>query len=245
MTDTYCFADRTIRVTSLHERVHRYCEAYRTDGAPDFCVTTDQADIEYERKKSAEEDARMGVPTRVYSDGYLEELAVYRKIAERMPEYDTFLFHGSIIAVDGSAYAFTAKSGTGKSTHARLWRELLGDRAVMVNDDKPLIRITADGPVAYGTPYNGKHGLGERIAVPLVAVCLLERAAENHIERIAKSDAYFALLQQTYRPMDVSAAVKTLTLLERMADSVRLYRLGCNMDPSAAVVAYEAMRRAD
>jgi serine kinase of HPr protein (carbohydrate metabolism regulator) len=59
-----------------------------------------------------------------------------------MPYYDTFLFHGSAIAVDGVGYLFTAKSGTGKSTHARLWRELLGARAVMVNDDKPLLRVT-------------------------------------------------------------------------------------------------------
>ena len=84
-------------------------------------------------------------------DDYLETLAVCRKIAERMPEYDTFLFHGSCIAVDGVGYLFTAKSGTGKSTHTRLWRELLDNRATMVNDDKPLIRIADDGLVIYGT----------------------------------------------------------------------------------------------
>lgn len=55
---------------------------------------------------------------------------------------NTFLFHGSCVAVDGEGYLFAAKSGVGKSTHARLWRELLGDRAVMFSDDEPLIRVT-------------------------------------------------------------------------------------------------------
>ena len=50
-------------------------------------------------------------------------------------------------------FADSIDSGTGKSTHARLWRETFGDRAVMVNDDKPLLRITKDGVIAYGTPW--------------------------------------------------------------------------------------------
>lgn len=78
----------------------------------------------------------------------LEETAVYRKIADKMVDYDTFVFHGSVIAVEGQAYLFTAKSGTGKSTHTRLWREMLGDKAVMVNDDKPMLRVTESGVTA-------------------------------------------------------------------------------------------------
>ena len=99
-----------------------------------------------------------------------------------MISYDTILFHGSVIAVDGIGYLFTAKSGTGKSTHTRLWREYFGDRAAMVNDDKPLLKITDSSVIAYGTPYNGKHRLGTNISVPLKAICILTRAADNHIE---------------------------------------------------------------
>ena len=107
-------------------------------------------------------------------DDYLETLAVCRRIAERMPEHDTFLFYGSCIAVDGAGYVFTAKSGTGKSTHTRLWREMLGVRAVMVNDDKPLIRIADDGSVIYDPPWDCNHHLSHNIAVPLKAICILE-----------------------------------------------------------------------
>ncbi len=233
ITDRYEFAGKTVEVNSLHEAVHRYCAAYRTDAPADFSVTISQEDIEFER-------AREETPG--HADAYLEELAVYRKVSEKMPYYDTILFHGSVIAVDGAAYVFTAKSGTGKSTHTALWRRLFGDRAVMVNDDKPLLHV-GDVVTAYGTPYDGKHKLSNKIAVPIKAVCILERAEENSIVKITRSEAYPMLVQQAYRPVDVVAMQKTLSLIDKMADTVGLFRLGCNMDPDAARVAYEGMNR--
>ena len=79
--------------------------------------------------------------------------------------------------MDGEAYIFTAVSGTGKSTHAMLWREVFGERVRMINDDKPLIRITPEGKaVVYGTPWDGKHHLSKNSAFPLKAICWLTRA---------------------------------------------------------------------
>ena len=234
-------ADKVVEVTSIHAEVHEYCADYQTDENADYSVTTTQTDIDFEREKSAHEDEIEGIPVRHFSDSYLEELAVYRKIAEKMLDYDTVLFHGSVVAVDGVGYLFTAKSGTGKSTHTRLWREYFGDRTVMVNDDKPLLHI-ADTVTAYGTPYNGKHRLGTNISVPLKAICILTRSADNHIEPITREQAYTMLLQQVYRPADMLKMAKTLELMDRLADSVKLYRLGCNMDISAARVAYEGMQ---
>ena len=243
MKNTYRIAEKNIAVASLYAGVHRLCAQYLCEGgAVDFAVETGQRDIDIEREKSAREDAAEGIPVRHFTDEYLETLAVYRKIAERMPEYDTVLFHGSCVAVDGAAYLFTAKSGTGKSTHVRLWRELLGDRAVMVNDDKPLIRVDGSGAVAFGTPWDGKHRLSSNIAVPLRAVCILERAEENVIRQITVSEAYPMLLQQVYRPSDAAAMGRTLDLTDRLAAAVRLWKLGCNMRPEAARTAYDAMR---
>lgn len=205
-------------------------------------MSTTQSDIDFERETSAREDEVEGKPVRQFSDGYLETLAVYRQIAERMPAYDTILFHGSCVAVDGTGYLFAAKSGTGKSTHTRLWRELLGDRAVMINDDKPLIRVAEEGAVIFGTPWDGKHRLSRNISVPLKSICLLYRAPENQIRPISEREAYPLLLQQVYRPMDSEAMRKTLTLVDRLAAAVSLWRLGCNMDIQAAQVAFEAMK---
>lgn len=242
MVAKYRFAGRVAEIHSVYEDVHRYCADYLTDEAPDFSVNITQADIGYEREKSAREDIARGVRPRSFSDGYLEELAVYRKIAEIMPDYDTILFHGSAVAVDGMGYLFTAKSGTGKSTHTRLWREYLGDRAVMVNDDKPLVKITDSGVTVFGTPYNGKHRLGGNISVPLKAVCILSRSEENRIETAGK-DLYPMLLQQVYRPADADRMKKTLSLLDRLTDRTELYHLWCNTDISAAKTSYEYMTK--
>ena len=242
MVNRYKMTDKVVEVTSIHAEVHEYCTDYQTDENAEYSVTTTQADIDFEREKSAREDEIEGIPIRQFTDSYLEELAVYRKIAKKMLDYDTVLFHGSVVAVDGVGYLFTAKSGTGKSTHTRLWREYFGERAVMVNDDKPLLKITDSGVIAYGTPYNGKHRLGTNISVPLKAICILTRSAENHIEAITREQAYTMLLQQVYRPADMLKMAKTLELVDRLADNVKLYKLGCNMEISAAQVAYEGMR---
>ncbi len=241
MVNRYKIADKVVKVTSIYAEVHEYCTDYLTDEPADYSITITQADIDFEREKSAREDEIEGIPTRHFLDSYLEELAVYRKIAEKMLDFDTVLFHGSVVAVDGVGYLFTAKSGSGKSTHTRLWREYFGERAVMVNDDKPLLHI-ADTVTAYGTPYNGKHRLGTNTSVPLKAICILTRAEDNHIEPITREQAYTMLLQQVYRPADMLKMAKTLALVDRLADSVKLYKLGCNMDISAAQVAYEGMR---
>ena len=242
MTEIYQIAGVRIGVSSLYDEVCWLCADYRADGEPDFSVHTSEADIDFERERSAREDKIEGVPVRRFSDGYLETLAVYRKIAEKMPDYDTFLFHGACVAVDGEGYLFAAKSGVGKSTHARLWRELLGDRAVIVNDDKPLIRVTDSGATVYGTPWDGKHRLSSNIAVPLRAICILERAERNSIRPISASEAYPMLLQQAYRPMDASALDKTLRLIDKLTEPVSFWRLGCNMDIEAARIAYDAMK---
>lgn len=241
-TGKYKIADKVIEVTSLHEKVHKYCKDYTTDEVADFSVSTTQEDIDFETQREIRCAEREGREPLNSPDDYREELAVYRKIAEKMPDYNTVLFHGSVIAVDGKGFLFTAKSGTGKSTHTRLWREYLGDKAVMVNDDKPLLKITDNSVIAYGTPYNGKHQLGCNMSVPLKALCILTRGETNSIVRIDKSDAYAMLLQQVYRPMKTLQMAKTLRIIDELAVNVELYRLTCNMNIEAAEVAYNGMK---
>ncbi|MBQ3955491.1 MAG: hypothetical protein IIU08_02685 [Clostridia bacterium] len=231
MTEIYRIAEKNIRIVSRHKSVHDLCRDYRFDGEPDFTVETTEADMAFERKK-------MRQPC---SDSYLETLAVYRRIAEIMPRWGTVLVHGSAVAVDGEAYLFTAPSGTGKSTHAALWREVFGERAVMVNDDKPLLHISDGGVLAYGTPWNGKHRLGENIAVPLKAVCFLEQAPSNRIRPLPKPEIYAPLMRQVYRPLDPAALAETMELVGKLADSVGFFRLFCNMEREAAEIAYRGM----
>ena len=247
-------------------------DACGASAEPDLVVRTTEEDIAFEIKKSEIEreferkygpadpdfDADNGIKreeayrnadpgTRERLEnirrGNHESLAVYRKIVEKMPFWDTLLLHGSAVAVDGQAYLFTARSGTGKSTHTRLWREFLGDRAVMINDDKPLIRVSDSAAEIFGTPWDGKHHLSTNTCVPLKAVCILERAEENSIREITSQEALPILMQQTYRPMDAAAMRQTLVLISRLMKAVRFFRLSCNMDVSAAELSYSVMSR--
>ena len=112
---------------------------------------------------------------------------------------------------------------------------------MMVNDDKPLLRIGEDGVTVYGTPWDGKHRLSTNMSAPLEAICILTRSAENTIREITPKEALTMLIQQTYRPEESELFLDTLGLIERVMRSVRFYLLGCNMDPEAARVSSAAM----
>ena len=241
MKNTYKIADHVIEIISLYEGVHALCREYQTNAEAEYTIETTQQDIDFEREKSMAEDILDKIPVRYFSDSYLEELAVYRKLAGQMTKWDTILMHGSAIAADGQGYLFTAKSGTGKSTHTRLWRQMLGERAVMINDDKPLLHISENEVTIYGTPWNGKHRLSTNISVPLKGICILHRDKTNHIIQISSKEAWPMLYQQIYRPSDISQLTQTLGLFEKLSSNVPVYVLGCNMEPEAAAVAVNAM----
>ena len=150
--NVYCFADHAVEISSLHPMVHKMCRDYQTEDRAEFFLTVCQNDIDEERRRSAERNPTESSKGWLGTDAYMETLAVYRKLAESLITKNILLFHGSAVAVDGACYLFTAKSGTGKSTHTRLWRELLGERAVMVNVDKPLLEVTNAGVTVWGTP---------------------------------------------------------------------------------------------
>ena len=243
MKSTYRLAGHTIKIESLYSQVHTLCAAYRVEDDAEYCITTAPADIAYERQRSARADELEGAAVREHADPYLETLAVYRKLAQLLVQDDILLMHGAVVAVDGQAYLFTAKSGTGKTTHTRLWMRQFGDRAVMVNGDKPLLHITSEGVTVYGTPWDGKEHLSTNTSCPLKALCILTRSETNHIERISKKEALPMLCQQSYRPCSPIGAQKMLALVDRLGSSVPLYRLGCNMEPEAAQVAYHGMNQ--
>lgn len=147
-----------------------------------------------------------------------------------------------MLEIDGKAYMFSAPSGTGKSTHAKLWRDCFGDRVTMINDDKPLIKFREDGIYAYGTPWDGKHHLSTNMKAKLAGICFLHQAKENHIEKATKENAVKHLMNQVYRPRDIMAMSKTLEYVDKIVNEIPIYEMGCNISKEAAAVAYDAMK---
>ena len=234
-------AGRVGAVRSLFDSTRDYCRAYLTEDAPEFSVTVSREDLQFEQEALRREALEEGMKVRTFTDPFLDRAAIQRKFAEYLFDRDTLLFHGSTVAVDGRAYLFTAKCGTGKSTHTRLWRQVFGDRAVMVNDDKPFLRITRSGVLACGAPWSGKHGLDSNITVPLAGICILERGSENRIRRISPADAMPRLLHEACCPRDGEKAEEFHALVAALAEKTALWRMECTKDPQAAAVAFEAM----
>lgn len=226
------FAGLTVDIEHPSPYTRDYCAAYLAPqgASADFSVSV-----------THEEILREGEVTPETPLGYLETLALYRKICERALAYDTFLFHGSALTLDGEGVLFTAPSGMGKSTHASLWRQVFGERVTMVNDDKPLLAVKEDGVTVSGTPWDGKHRLSTPLTVPLRAICFLRRQETNSIRPLSPRDALPALLRQSYRPQDPALVEKTLSLLTRLSSLVPCYLLSCNMDAEAARVARDGI----
>ena len=238
---TYKIADVVIEIQSFHRGIHVYCEGYRCQEPAEIFIASTEQDIEFEQVKSDREAEMEGKTPTKYPAPYLESLAIYRKLADALIERDIFLFHGSAIAVDGRAVLFTAKSGTGKSTHTKLWREAFGDRAVMINDDKPLLKVAQDKVFVCGTPWDGKHRISTNCVMPLEAVCVLERGEKNEICRITPREALTMLMQQSHRSNNPAVLAQMLQVINKLSSRVRFYRLRCNMDPEAAQIAYKEM----
>ena len=236
-------AGHTARITSLFESTPQYLRAYLTEDAPEFSITVTWENIDFEQADLLAEAHRDGFRPRVFTDPFLERAAIQRAFAEYLFDRDVLLFHGSAVAVDGEGYLFTAHSGTGKSTHTRLWRQFFGTRAVMINDDKPFLEFKDSGIRLHGSPWSGKHGLDANICVPLKGLCILERGKENCILPATAEEALPMLRKQAYCPLKAEEKAAFGMLTAKLSGSVSLWKMACNKQPDAATTAFEAMHK--
>lgn len=221
------------------EHIYKYsarlCENYRYSGdeKPEFTAKITQKDIDDEKAQEVTEH---------FPDYYLESLALFRKLCDYILTYrQGIIFHSSAVAVDGKAYLFTAPSGTGKSTHARLWREMLGDRVVMINDDKPIIRFIDGAFYVYGTPWNGKHRLDTNARAKIAAICEIRQGKVNKIRKILPSEMLTMVFNQTIRPTEPDKMENLLGILDKLLTTLPLYRLECDVSEEAAKTSFDAM----
>lgn len=175
------------------------------------------------------------------SDEDCEYLCTGSSFYRQLILFGGMLLHASAVVVDGKAYLFSADSGTGKSTHTGLWLKLFGDRAYLLNDDKPALRRQDGIWYAYGTPWSGKYDLSRNTRAVLGGICCLRRGGKNAISPFSGTKAIFNLLEQTIRPPDAQLRSKILEHLDGLITNVPIWQMECNMDLSAAVMAYEAM----
>ncbi len=158
----------------------------------------------------------------------------------RLVDYNALWLHATVVEYRGEAYAFTARSGYGKTTHARLWLEAFGDEARIINGDNPILRMIDGQFYAFGTPFCGKEGYHVNVGVPLRGICYLTHAQENSIRRMDPTLAVAQLACDNNRMNGRFEAF--ISLYDKLVAQVPVYQLYCNMDPDAARVAWEGMR---
>ncbi len=220
-----------IAIENRYDYIVNYCKDYLADfETVDFSVSATEEEI------MAEDKEREG-----YHPDYLETLAVYRKIADKLVDYEGFLMHGVVLDIGGTGVAFLAQSGVGKSTHARMWKKLLQEKMTVVNGDKPLVRFDGDTPYAYGTPWAGKEGIQTNMKTPLKNICFIQRAEKNECVKLDKKAALPLLMPQIHRPQDPMAYVKTIDLMTRLVENADFYLVKCTPTPEAAEVACNAI----
>ena len=157
-----------------------------------------------------------------------------REISRRLlQKYQGLMLHGAAIVYKEKAYLFTAPSGTGKTTHIRLWQKQLKENLLVLCGDKPFIRLEEGCAMVYGSPWKGKEGLGNSGKCVLGGIYILERAQQNSITEAKSMQKLEALLQAVFFEKNTEQRIKTIELLQRLCEKVPVYLLSCNMDISA------------
>ena len=158
-------------------------------------------------------------------------------------EHQGFFLHASAVVVESKAYLFSAPCGTGKSTHTRIWKKVFPD-AIILNDDKPAVKLSNRKFFAYGTPFSGKTDLNINASYPIQGICFLERGLQNSIKLMDAKEIIIHLMSQTLQPSHEGRLDQMMELFQQLIKQIPIYKLTCNMDDEAAYVAYHAMQEA-
>jgi len=156
---------------------------------------------------------------------------------------DTLLLHASVVRHEGKAGMFFGVSGTGKSTHSRLWLEHVEGTDLM-NDDNPIIRFDADGhATVYGTPWSGKTVCYRRVQAPVRALVRLEQAPVNAIERLSDPLSAYASVLAAVSTIRWDSAVmdRLVPTLEKAVAGIPCYKLACRPDREAVLLCQQTI----
>lgn len=228
---TIRLADKNIKICSNHAYCCKKCRDYFTE-TDSIDITAETTEAEITETKGELEGL---------SAGYAEHLCIYRSIAEQLPAQNRLVFHGAVITFQEEGYLFTAPSGTGKTTHIRLWKKYLGQAVDIVNGDKPILSVEKDNVRAHGTPWAGKENWQKNRSAVIKGICFIRQSKENRIRRIHPAEYLVPLMGQVYLPKDEKAAGYTLELLDDMVGRVPLYLLECDMSREAVKTSFEEL----
>lgn len=226
---TVKLAGLPVGISCEHTYTFDQCRNYLSDEKPVIFARADDGDISCSMEKSG------------ISRDAAESFAVYKSVADQLSRFDRLVFHGAAITYEERGYLFSAPSGTGKTTHIKLWKKCFADKVDTINGDKPIISAERDGIYIHGTPWAGKEGWNQNSSAPLNGICFIRQSAENRIKRLSPDKCLGMILPQVYIPKESGAAGETLELLDRILKNVPVYMLDCDISEEAVKCSFEAM----
>ena len=159
-----------------------------------------------------------------------------------LASHNAIAIHSSAIECEGRVVLFLGESGTGKSTHTRLWREHIAG-ARLLNDDSPIVRLIDDKAIIYGSPWSGKTPCYKNLSYPIAAFCRLSQAPHNAISRLSTIAAIGAVLPSTPPQFahDGSLQDSICSTLGELLRRVPTYHLACLPNSEAAQLSHKTM----
>ncbi len=226
----YIFADFKFEIEEKYDYLYKEAKDYLGFfDIADFILSANDEDLKYEQKLSQVK----------FENGYLEFIALLRKIGEILPLHNAFVLHSACFRVDGTGVVFAAPSGTGKTTHLNRWKSYLKDRLTVVNGDKPIVRFINSKPIAFGTPWCGKEKLGNNTNTEIKHICFVERSDTNYVEKVSREEAINRIFNQVYMPKTNPMAIqKTMELIDKLLSDAKLWIIHCNKDENAGEIVY-------
>lgn len=233
--DKYKIAGLSVLMNPMFETLKMRSEKYLFDfeGKEDICAMISKEEME---KKQAQN------PNLSLDD--CEYLWTGADFYEKLLKFQGMFLHASAVSLAGKAYLFAAPCGVGKSTHTALWQEYFGEeRAIIINDDKPAIRLIGEQFHVFGTPFSGKDNKNENISAPLKAICFLEQAKENSIRKMSAVEALMQIFNQTIRPVEADKMEQLIFLVDKLLKHIPVYKMGCNISLDAVEMSYNEMSK--
>lgn len=227
-------ADVPLELDCLYEDYLPYYKPYITDEKPLGTVAVSPAEIEKVR----------GNYTENCSPIYIEHVELSMKASDFLLQFDRVIFHGTAFIWRGKAWIITAPPETGKTTHFMLWKKLWGNEAEILNGDKPILECRDDGIVVHPSPWNGKENMGQRISAPLGGIIVLQRAADNRIERLNKEAIVPVYTQFLYSCADKAALKKVFAIEDKILRTSPVWRLYSKGDDASAILCRNALMEA-
>lgn len=218
-------ADVNISIRALYEETQVFFEKFISD---------EEAVESIEVKSDKIQEYKEKYPH--FDDRQCEKAIIKYEMDLILVEYDAFPVHASAIAYRNEAFLFSALSGVGKSTHSQKWKNAFGNEVVIINDDRPYLKMIDGKVYAYSHPQSGKHNRYTNASFPVLVIGKIIRDNSNYVKKIPKSDAFAFLMQQSFK-MDITQKTsRIINLVRKIVYQVHFFEIHCNMDADAGKI---------